>query len=486
MTGTNLPLGSTETFFLSTVYFEGNPVVENIRTRLVTNRLTYSEPRLTLFPSEDEYRRLSTTFELEIKGYTKYIDQEKSGEIHIPKGYRSHAHKKPLDTAWTEYLIEVEPSELYQKRYLKTKPEDNKAIVTFFLTSNEAATPLGGLEYSFTGDVKKDVVRKIVLSLDDGWKAQFEEHYNYADTRIENMQGNFSSHQLVITLEKEDHLLDSLDEVRQLSKAIDRLLLYLSFGSRQRVTWIRWTGIVQTELIEYHRLFYQPSQLSKDEELVERKVIQDFLQHCLDQERTGKSLNLSLPLVLLLATERTYTVEAKFLGFYTALEALLHVYAKSRGINKHFDSTVWRTFCHEMRDAINGLGFITPDDKTVMLGKLGMFNQPSSKLLYEKFCREFRIDNSDLWPLTQGAPSLLDVRNELTHGRKTDNLLIDYAEQHLQWTVERCLLGALQWKDASGVTPESLGRYSDYQAWKKYLTKVNVAYSKDECNGRKE
>jgi hypothetical protein len=258
----------------------------------------------------------------------------------------------------------------------------------------------------------------------------------------------------------------------KISDLVDTLLWYLSFGSRQRTTWIEWTAEIGTEYIEYYRRVSLPREISDYEEpLVDNISIQEFLQHCLEYEKREKKLNLYLPIIYLVgADEYGKTIEMEFLSLFMALEALLDLYAESRNKNKHFPDEIWSHFYAYMKKAIKEFPDTEDEDKSLMLEKLGIFNQTSMKFLYFDFCKEMKIDNSDLWPLYGTHLDLSRIRNKLIHGKRFENWpLISIAIEHLRWIVERCLLAALGWKEKTEVYHgESLRKYTAYRDWKSY------------------
>ena len=90
---------------------------------------------------------------------------------------------------------------------------------------------------------------------------------------------------------------------------------------------------------------------------------------------------------------------------------------------------------------------------------------------WQLFQAKYRIDLSDLWPLTEGAKgiTLARLRNKVAHGEYLDpsqTQALLYARQHLRWTVERVVLTLLGWPiQSSNVSPASLGHMHPYCHW---------------------
>lgn len=469
---TNLPFGSREEYFLSDIYSKGKLLAQGIKSKLILNDIKYSRSLLFLYLSNENFRCISICFEFEIKGYFENVVGKKIGEIHIPKGYMTNSSSSTFASSWNESVVEIVPDEIYQKHYLQEQieAERGKTNIVFSLTDNRMVSPWNTIERSFTGEVKIKLHPTVILKFKDDWNATFEEHHYYADTKIEDVDGTFSTSHLVLNLEKNNCCLNSINEVKILSDLLDKLLWYLSFGSRQRTTWIKWTAEIGTELVEHYRNnILIPEKIKYYEEpLIDRRVFQDFLQHCLEYEKQQNNLDLYLPIVYLVSSGNpTKTMEMQFLSSFLALEALLGLYAKSRNINKHFTiKDEWNTFYDYIKKSIEEFSGFNDDFKNLMIAKLGIFNQPSMKKLYNDFCKDMKIDNTDLWPIYGTHFDLSRIRNKLVHGKRFEyETFLSIANEHLRWVVERCLLAVLGWRGTTDVNPESLRKYTAYHDW---------------------
>ena len=469
-----LPVGSREKFFLSDIYFQGKLLAQGIKSKLILNDIKYTEPLLIFYPSKENFHNIAKNFEFEIKGYFEYVDGEKAGEIHIPKAYTINSEHTTYASSWEECIVQVIPVEICQKHRINGQENAEKAKIVFSLTDNKMVNPWGIIERNFTGEVKSDLKSSVILNFGDNWNARFEKHYHYVSTIIEEVKGCFSSNHLALTFGKDNYLLSSLNEIKTLSDLLDKLLWYLSFGSRQRTTWIKWTALIGNEIVEYYRKISVPEKLSEyDEPLVDRSSFQEFLQHCLAYLTRPNSLNLYLPIVYLVNADRPgKTIEAQFLSLFMSLEALLNLYAESREKKKHFTNESWKPFYAYIKRAIEEFPNINDKDKELLVQKLGIFNQPSMKTLYNDFCNNMTIDNSDLWPVYGTDIDLSYIRNKLIHGNRFEyETFLSIANEHLRWTVERCLLAVLDWKGITDVNREGLRKYTAYHDWESYYKK---------------
>jgi hypothetical protein len=457
-----LPFGSEEEFFWGEIYVKEKLLFGKVKCKLILNRINYNvKPILLLYPTEEERSAIFRHFEVEIKGVFENVGQEKMGEIHIPKAYMMRSTCVSFAPSWDESIIEVSPGEIYLKHYLGDEvAKQGKSFITFFITDNEMVGPWGIITRRSTGEVKPEFRPRVILDYGQGWVATFERHYYYCDAKVEGVEGNFSPSQLVLTLEKADYVVPSISEIWEKERWVNNLLWYLSFGTRRRITWIRWVSVIGKEYSEYFRGIGVLDEDSQYESLIERTSIKAFLQHCLAYERKENHLDLYLPIIYLVGTLRMgITAEWVFLSLFISLEALLSLFMKSRGRGKYLNDGDWGRVVAQMKAAVNGLTTpINDADKAFLIGRLGNLNQNSMKVIYREFCKEMELDNSDLWPIYENQErDLYKIRNKLVHGERFEyTSFLGIANQHLRWIIERCLLKVLAWEAKTDVDRKKL------------------------------
>ena len=468
--------GEKEIYFLSNIYSEGTLAVQGIRSKLILNEIKYSAPLLLLYPTKEKLADIDNLFEVEVKGILELMGGQEAGEIHIPKAYVENSNRTQFETSWEECIVEISPCEIYQVHYLKDQIEgtSKKHSIVFCLTENRMLRPWGIIERSFTGEVKSEFHPRVTLNFADGWIGAFENHHQYAKANIEEAIGDFSSSKLVLHLKKEDSSLLSIQDVTTISELVDRLLLYLSFASRQKTTWVSWSSQMATEFVEYYRNIVIPQKISVLEEpLISKRLFQKFSQHCLEYLSCNENLNLYFPLLYLVSADNPRkTIESEFLSLFISLEALLHLYARKLKKTKHFTDDDWKKIGAHIRRVIKELQCLDSKQKKMMADKIGIFNQTSNRFLYDDFCEVMQVDNSDLWPLFGNGLTLSKIRNKLIHGIQFDyEPYLTFAKVHLKWIIERCLLAAIGWVgwgNDSNVDSDTLTKYNPYREWKQY------------------
>lgn len=465
--------GEKETYFLSDVCSEGKLIAQRIRSKLILNEINNGEPVLLLYPPKEDLHNLSGLFEVEIKGHFEDLRGGVAGEINIPKAYVGDSRSTSFGPSWEESVIEITPDEIYQKHSLGNQRQSTprKANIVFSLTENRMLRPWGIIEKSFTGEVKSKLKPRVTLNFEDGWVGAFESYYKYIDTKIEEIQGDFSSSNLVLDLKKENYDLLSIGEIQTISQLLDKLMIYLSFGSSQKTTWISWTSEIGIDFVEYYRNVVIPQKLPDyGESLISKRLFQEFSQYCLDYLGRKGSLDLYLPLLFLVGADNPRkTIESEFLSLFISFEALLNLYSEEHDKAKLFKGGNWENIKVHIEKAINEIGFLEGNDKVLLANKIGLFNQASIKFLYDDFCKVMEIDNSDLWPVFGEGLSLSKIRNKLIHGASTgDEIFLNFAGIHLKWIIERSLLAMIGWKSDSNVDSDTLSKYNPYREWKQF------------------
>lgn len=253
-----LPFGSEVKYFVSDIYAQGELITKAINSKLIRNDIKYVEPKLFLYPNnKEEHSKIIKHFELEIKGYFEFVGGEKAGEIHIPKSYLMESGNPNFASNWEEFIIKIVPYEIYEKDFLYEQQQDKEqtAEINFILTENNRVRPFGSFIRSYTGEIKGDLKPRVILNLGSDWVGKFNEYYTHTDKEIEGIDGTFSTNHLVLTLENKKHPLKSKNEAEKITKIVENLLGYLSLGSRQRTTWLKWTAKLASEYIEHLGLF---------------------------------------------------------------------------------------------------------------------------------------------------------------------------------------------------------------------------------------
>ena len=146
--------------------------------------------------------------------------------------------------------------------------------------------------------------------------------------------------------------------------------------------------------------------------------------------------------------------ELHYLSMFSALEGVASEYANGNGGRSTFGKKkTWTKIEKALRRCIDEFDSNEEElDRTAMKDKLTELKRAPVGDVFEQLLGALEISNSDLWPLTRASSqegrSLLDVRNDLAHGKRysSDQRQALYkATQHLSVTLERVVCRTLNW-----------------------------------------
>jgi len=169
------------------------------------------------------------------------------------------------------------------------------------------------------------------------------------------------------------------------------------------------------------------------------------------------------------------TIDGGFMVTYSALEMLVLHFRRKQGLEFIFPKNRFEKHIRKsLKEHIEQLNLpdLDADRKQMMKDKLSELNRVSFATAFNDFCNHYSVNLADLWSVTGDGEgvSLSQLRNKLVHGEHFDSRhygALIYAKEHLQWTIQRMILGILGWSvDRSNVSPDRLGIMYAYQRWR--------------------
>ena len=167
-------------------------------------------------------------------------------------------------------------------------------------------------------------------------------------------------------------------------------------------------------------------------------------------------------------------LELSFISLYAALESILTFFRRQDA----FEILGPEEFGQLERDLRRWLKqYSLLKDESMKRGliyeKIRELNRFPFSYVFKRFCADYALDLSDLWPVVGSAEQwpLMEIRHRLVHGDPFINRPVEAltcAREHLRWTVERMLLSVLDWPvSRSNVSGDYLlRRFSrTYQEW---------------------
>jgi hypothetical protein len=152
---------------------------------------------------------------------------------------------------------------------------------------------------------------------------------------------------------------------------------------------------------------------------------------------------------------------------------LVSYHHKSNGLEFILKSNPFKKVRSNLKAVIEELD-IEESQKKMMQDKLSELNRVPFVTAFEAFCENYSVDLQDLWSVADNSNgiTLSQIRNKLVHGEhftREENFALLYAKDHLQWTVERMILGVLNFPvSKSQIHPDHLGNWYSYTEWQNY------------------
>ncbi|HVF49665.1 MAG TPA: hypothetical protein VNA19_06240 [Pyrinomonadaceae bacterium] len=188
-----------------------------------------------------------------------------------------------------------------------------------------------------------------------------------------------------------------------------------------------------------------------DGALVEARETEAFVavaSECLSRSRQSEILRRAVGLFVSASGE---SPEGSFISLYAALESVLTFFRHE----DEYEILPPEDFSRLERDLKGWLKehpLLAADAsrRALIYEKIRELNRFPFSHVFRKFCRQYEVDLSDLWPVL-GRPEewpLAEIRHRLIHGdpfasRPAESLVC--AREHLRWTVARMLLTVLGW-----------------------------------------
>jgi hypothetical protein len=197
------------------------------------------------------------------------------------------------------------------------------------------------------------------------------------------------------------------------------------------------------------------------------------------REYLRQAINCAIP-------DENLTLESSFVTLYEGLESLVLYFRRREKKqleyvfppNETGQGSKWKErnqLIEDVKQFLNQHPLLknSKTKRNLLFDNLLGLNRVSFRTAFEKMCKHYAADLSDLWPITGNAKgwSLSTIRNKLVHGEHFNPRQIYAliaAKEHLQWMVERLILATLGWDiSKSKVSKDYLSRNRRiYQNWK--------------------
>lgn len=373
-----------------------------------------------------------------------------------------------------EVVWRAEPVDLTIVDVLEPFPHPTEG--RFWLTPSFVLSPGAMVKRSYTGDVEVKKVREKQFELANGLSLNFAKHFRSKE------QGDGS---VLVTnyLVAESSLWDNpegstiIDDT--LLEWIDDFLLVASLATRERCVCVGWEVYDQIGHTRfYRRRISIPKNFKKhdyNEDLIDAQNYENFIQTIYPKFANDESIELVRDVVRSAIPLARSTLESRFTSLFSAVETLVLSFRRKHRLEFVFtdesDVTEWKKIkdvaLPEWLKAQQLLsGEDRADQRKLIYENLSALERISFGHAFKKFCEYYNADLSDLWPITGGGESkwsLTTIRNKLVHGEVLPSFKIGALQDatlHLQWTLERLILGYFGWEVAkSNVSKAYLSQF---------------------------
>jgi hypothetical protein len=379
---------------------------------------------------------------------------------------------------WSPEMAEVvwqaEPTDL--KIVHTLEPGSHPTEARFWLTPSSLLTPSATISRSYTGSVEVKQIREKRFELSNALSLNFTKHYR---SREQDDRSNVTWSYLVAESKLWDRPDGSTIIDDELLERIDDFLLITSLATREYCVCVGWEVYDQIG----HTVFYRRRiSIPKDEgrhdfndDLIDAQFHDEFVRTVYPQFAHDPSIELVRDSIRTALPQHGTMLESRFTGLFSAIETLVLSFRRQHGLefvfNNKEDVAKWKRIKDgSLRDWLKALPLLSGNERAeqrkLIYENLSALERISFGHAFRRFCEFYSVDLADLWSISGGSDkrwSLTTIRNKLVHGEVFPSYKIGAlhaATQHLQWTLERLILGYFGWSvTKSNVNPAYLSQF---------------------------
>jgi hypothetical protein len=427
--------------------------------------LSQGRIRLVFSPTKDQARKLAGIFELSVA--IQVEDDNHQPQIHINC---DRAVSNGLETngglAWTEeHSMEAEAYDLSIIEFLDSAGSQSSSGA-FWITKNSLLSPRVERRVGKRGKFIENLSGQLKIRVLPNVELKFTQRYSYlsqradSEVRVKQLYAEFK---------------DWTGPVEQLRARLDDLLLLASFAAGSWTVCTGWKTYSGDRLITCFRRFIslpESTAVSHREAVIPSRYAHDFLKHAYRRLPTGEIGDLAILAVAKCIRGRARPIiNDAFISNFSALETIVLYYKKLRKRERTIKKPTWKVVSAEIKNSLESIlkkQRVSPRARDAVLDKIGELNRLPFATAFKECTAFVRADLSDLWPVVGHAqPTLMQIRNKMVHGVHIPDRVLQplmVANLHLQWTVERLLLGLFRWPvEKSEVSRSRLAGMNGYR-----------------------
>ncbi len=460
---------SREDFFVQATIKLNGYAISDLPCKIYLPKNPLLKPRLEFKPNYAQWQQASALWQPAFEA--KVLDQfgRTSAEISAAAVYLENLRA----TAWGQNVYDCaftgDPHGLRVVRYILGSTESRNSSPTAFslwISPNTMLRPFIMETTGFTGDVEMKRVNQVQFPVTPNILLSFDLEFRYKNLPAgERLQWSY----LVANLDC-DFAADEFDAfASSIIPIVDDFLWVAGLGSKTRTACLGWAASDgQTDTSYYRGNLVFPTgtkEASFVDGLVSRGDYKEFLSRSWSVFNAHPGKEAIKGAIQVLIPNRPQTLEESFLSVFAGLEELLLDYRVRNGLEFIIsEKGAWNKIRKSIRNVIKTSSEpkLENHQRALFYTKLEELNRVPLKYAYERFCSDFGIDLSDLWPVFRNPDGvgLSNIRNKLIHGDRFPEMLINelsIARENLIWTLERAVLAVLRWPSArSEVSAEFL------------------------------
>lgn len=478
-------LGKEDYFVLAKVFGDGLEE-DDIPCKIYLPERPTEVPRVFLKPTQEQWERISHTFELGLSATMGDRDTERFVQIDATKMYSLESKSRHWGKQLSDPHIVCEALDLTIATAFPRESEGEGVHMVFQVTPNSLLTPSSIVTSSYTGKVDVEVIHEIVVPRPEG-QFKFETHYR--TVKCAKDEDRFIRNLAAVTDSPRHCSSHTKTVVAEALQELNDLLLVASLGARRQTVCISWEAVDDKFIYKSFRhgevATPQSEDRDRDDGLILPSDFVDYLRTGFERLRgSGKESPLHLAVYCLVPLRRK-TLEDDFVALFGALEKLLLAFRAKNEMEFVLDATTWKSVRSALKQTIKtwNAQSLQEQKRVWLYENLSGLNRVPLGSAFKTYMQELGVAVDDLWPVfsNDDGISLYKIRNHLTHreplgGTSIRGLAI--ARQHLAWILERICLQTLGWSIAkSRISPTALrrGGYTAVGDWpeaRKGLTEV--------------
>lgn len=457
-----------------------NKSIRNVLCRIFLP-LKHSDPlQVQLSPTPSQSLALDDSPDLQLSAVLKNMAGDYSGTIEATDLFVTKFSRQWGGRA-AENVIIAEPMSLtiFETLPARKDPKSHRITGRFWLTPSALLSRPIISEYRHTGEVKIRRGKRWRFHLHKGLSIVL----NYWHKHIELGDEGVGTYRELVA---EYSVRGAKGAAKKLwtqttTECLDDFLLISSFAARRRTVCTGWDFRDSKGWTRHYRRGITIPTTKKKPHLNEVLIQPEHFKNFVDQaykklrqlpERERIFLRQALQYVI---PREKRTLEMSYITFCSAIETLVSSYNETTRIGNVISAHDWKRLYADLKTFLKSHAVLssTPNARKLLYEKLPELNRVAFGTSALRLCESYSVNVDDLWPLTDndGGLSLLGIRNKLIHGgtlTHTQGYALMAAREHLQWTVERLLLGLFEWPVSdTTVSKEYLEKnLAMYKGWK--------------------